>query len=393
MTYRDIPFELEDLSEGSDDYRINPEDFRDLFVIPSDWTLSTLRREMADIIDLDPEFQRRSVWTTKAKSKFIESLALNIPIPQILLAESREDRGRYLVLDGKQRLLTILEFFEGKFWDGKEFRLTGLDDIPELNKKNWIDVSRELPDLARSIEAAQIRTAIIRGWRSDDVLYEIFHRLNSGSVGLSPMELRMALIRGPFIRTIIQRTTHRSSIHELLRLAQPDKRMRDVELVIRHMAFQDGRVEYRGNLKQFLDDYCRLKNEDLDPVLDNNIVDELEGAIGTGMKVFGQNRFCRKYIPESKRYEAQFNRAIFDVLSGSLVSPEVTRAALNQPDLIVRLFEEVCGEDEFRRSIELTTKSVVATRTRFTIWYERLNAAIGVSLTIPKIADASNDRI
>ncbi|WP_306132766.1 DUF262 domain-containing protein [Roseivivax marinus] len=390
MTYRDLPFEVEDLSEGSDDYRINPEDFRDLFVIPSDWTLSTLRREMSDIIDLDPEFQRRSVWTVRAKSRFIESLALGIPIPQILLAESRDDRGRYLVLDGKQRLLTILEFFEGKFWDGKEFRLSGLDDLPDLNRKNWFEVSEQLPDLARSIEAAQIRTAIIRGWRSDDVLYEIFHRLNSGSVGLSPMELRMALIRGPFIRAIVQETSRRSSVHDLLRLSQPDKRMRDVELVIRHMAFSDGRVQYKGNLKKFLDEFCMLKNKEFDRGSDIADLSRLESAIGVGLHVFGHERFCRKYISEKGRYESQFNRAIFDVLSGSLVSEEVARKAQGDPNGFVAAYEDACAIPEFRRSVEVTTKSVTATTSRFKIWFEMLNDRFGVNLNIPNIAHAAN---
>jgi hypothetical protein len=92
-------FEEDESAEGGDDYKVAPSDFADIFVIPSDWTVSTLRQELVDIVDLEPHFQRRSVWTARAKSKFIESLVLGIPIPQILLAERQEERNQFLVLD------------------------------------------------------------------------------------------------------------------------------------------------------------------------------------------------------------------------------------------------------------------------------------------------------
>ena len=201
-------FEDDEATEGGDDYVITSADFEDIFVIPSDWTVSTLRQELVDIVDLEPHFQRRSVWTTRAKSKFIESLVLGIPIPQILLAERQEERNQFLVLDGKQRLSSIKEFFDGVTEDGTTFKLQGLDDLKELNGESWQSIREGRPQIARAIDAAAIRTAVIRGWRRDDVLYEIFHRLNSGSVRLSPMELRMSLIRGPFVLTCPPRRPH-----------------------------------------------------------------------------------------------------------------------------------------------------------------------------------------
>ncbi|MFM5890715.1 MAG: DUF262 domain-containing protein, partial [Dolichospermum sp.] len=64
-------------------------------------------------IQLTPRFQRRDAWDITLKSRFIESLILGFPVPQIVLAVNRQEKGKFIVLDGKQRLLTILQFYGG----------------------------------------------------------------------------------------------------------------------------------------------------------------------------------------------------------------------------------------------------------------------------------------
>jgi hypothetical protein len=111
----DEQFEYDELSEGSDDYRVSPQDFAELYVIPSDWTVSTLRDELDEIIDLNPEFQKRSVWSLKAKSKFIESLIMGIPIPQILLAEALGKKTFTWFWTGSRDCNPYWTFFVGSF--------------------------------------------------------------------------------------------------------------------------------------------------------------------------------------------------------------------------------------------------------------------------------------
>ncbi len=388
---RDDPFEYDEFTEGSDDYQVHPADFADIFVIPSDWTVSTLRQEMSDIIDLDPDFQRRSVWSFAAKAKFIESLILGIPIPQILLAESKEEKNHYLVLDGKQRLLTIHEFFEGRYSSGQPFKLRGLDDLDHLNGHDWESIRNNFPREARAIEGAQIRTAIIRGWRDDNVLYEIFHRLNSGSVRLSPMELRMALIRGPFIKYMIDRTAKSDVLQTMLRLREPDKRMKDVEIAIRHLAFQTENVPYEGNLKVFLDQFCKYMNDRFDHRALDCEINSFEEAISCGLTAFHPKEFGSKFDTEKQRFEGRFNRAIFDVLSGSLRNDHIQAATKADPERFVRAFKEVCQDPAFIRSVEVTTKSVDSTRNRFSIWYGKLNAEYGTQLSEPLIRHARDN--
>jgi uncharacterized protein with ParB-like and HNH nuclease domain len=73
-----------------------------------------------------PSFQREYVWSIKQASRFIESLLLGLPVPGIFLSRERSSQ-RLLVLDGQQRLFSLLYFYEGVFKSTlKEFALTGL---------------------------------------------------------------------------------------------------------------------------------------------------------------------------------------------------------------------------------------------------------------------------
>ncbi len=379
-------FEEDESAEGSSDYKINPSDFEDIFIVPSDWTVSTLRSELVDIVDLEPHFQRRSVWTARAKSKFIESLILGIPIPQILLAERKDERNQFLVLDGKQRLSAIKEFFDTSSENGI-FKLQGLDDLKDLNGESWLSLNDNHPKVVRAINAAAIRTAVIRGWQRDDVLYEIFHRLNSGSVRLSPMELRMSLIRGPFVREVIRQTAECKNLQRMLGLRNPDKRMKDVEVAIRHFAFQDFSIVYRGNLKNFLDDYCRKMNENFDVGQNIQAVDELEKTISIGLDVFPDKTFSKKFVPEKDGFEGAFNRAIFDVLGGALANEEVQKAAKIDPGKFFHVYKSVFENSSFVRAIESTTKSITATKYRYETWYSLIKREFGIDLRLPIIKD------
>ena len=78
----------------------------------TDWTTETIVSQLKrNNIQLRPRFQRRDAWKRDRKSRFIESLIVGLPIPQIVLAESKQDRGKFMVLDGKQRLLSILQYW------------------------------------------------------------------------------------------------------------------------------------------------------------------------------------------------------------------------------------------------------------------------------------------
>ena len=168
----------------------------------TDWTAETVLSQLSrGNIDLNPSFQRRSAWSDKKQSFFIESLILGLPIPQLILAEDPSRKGAYIVIDGKQRLLAIRRFASGDEANGfKPLKLRGLSERDDLNRKNYHDLLSDLThdqDVA-AFENSTIRTVVIRNWKQEAYLWEVFLRINTGSVQLSPQELRQALHPGLF---------------------------------------------------------------------------------------------------------------------------------------------------------------------------------------------------
>lgn len=228
--------------EGEDDLFQEIESFEQAVVWGTDWTSETIVGQIKkENIDLFPKFQRRDAWNPKAKSKFIESLMLGLPIPQIILAEKKGQRGKYIVLDGKQRLLTLRQFFSVKKDDTfKALSLSGLQILENLNGENFQTMSAN-PDYSQIINQLSnhtIRTIVIRNWPNEAFLYTVFLRLNTGSIKLSPQELRQALHPGPFIDFVDSYAIESKNLKIMLNRKTPDFRMRDNEMVVRFYTYK-----------------------------------------------------------------------------------------------------------------------------------------------------------
>jgi hypothetical protein len=385
---RDTEFDDDETNETSSDLKLDEAQFANLLVAPADWTIETLYAQIGKQIDLDPDFQRRNVWSSPAKSRFIESLFLGIPIPQILLSARPGKKNSFLVLDGKQRLIAIKEFIDGKLPSGRTFRLKDLRVLTELEGKSWNDIKPDA-DLSSKLLNETQRTTVLRGWQDEAVLYEIFFRLNSGSVKLSPMELRMSLYPGDFLKFIVRWTEDIGPVHHLLKKRSPDPRMGDVELAVRFLAFTDPDIQYSGDLKRFLDTCCKEYNQKYDdPAFRTSVegrLSSMNAGIELGISVFGIDKFCRKF--QNGRYETRFNRAIFDVLGNSLATAQLRDWCLQNPEKLRAAFEDLSTNDPaFIRAVEVTTKSLDATRTRFTKWYDAVKQLTGIQLEFPNIA-------
>ena len=119
---------------------LNKMDLSYMAISGTDWTADTIVNQIRKgNILLSPYFQRRDAWSPKMKSRFIESLFLGLPIPQIILAENKEKKGTYIVIDGKQRLLSLQQFVEGDD-DGKKLKLIGLEVKENLNKMTYEEI-------------------------------------------------------------------------------------------------------------------------------------------------------------------------------------------------------------------------------------------------------------
>ncbi len=353
----------------------------------SDWTTDTIITQIdkGNII-LDPKFQRRDAWTASRKSQFIESVILGLPVPQLVLAERKEKKGSYIVIDGKQRLLSLKQFTQSDDPQGGYFplKLTSLNTLKEIAGKSYQDLSNDpaFDEVVTAFDNHTIRTVIIKNWQEENLLYLIFLRLNTGSLPLAPQELRQALLPGPFTDFVDKAASESRTLKDLLKISKPDFRMRDVELLIRYVGLKFFIDSYDGNLKRFLDVTCERLNQKWS-TQEQRILQEMqefEEAYEFLKRIFGRGKVCTK--PDHRR----FNRALFDVLFYYFSDPAIRSLAVSNDQKIRRAFDDLFAQSpEFVQAVERTTKSVGALQTRLGIWGETLARAIGSQIDVPQV--------
>lgn len=321
-----------------------------------EYDLETLVKKIKNkIVKLDPEYQRRHRWNYETSSKLIESLILNIPIPIIYLSydidvDTDEEGARYSVIDGQQRLTAIVKFF------GNDFPLEGLDILEDLNDCYYKDLP---PFLLRRLEERTVKCLRIDSTIDPQVKYDIFERLNSGSVKLESHELRNAVLRGPF-NDKCKELAKDTNFRKLLQIPVTNgdenakvKKMEDVELVLRFFAlFNDNYKSYKKTkdkqFKDFLSDELEKKNQ-----YKKADIEKLSKRFTETMKIildnFGDLAFA-KYKYEKGKFvkQSNFNAAVYDALSVG-VSAEIKTQKIDAKK--VENFKDLFKNSKFHDNI------------------------------------------
>ena len=356
-------------------------DVSDVVVYARDWTIETIFNQInLENIDLNPKFQRRNAWTDDKRSKLIESIIMGYPVPEIVLAENPEKKRSFIVIDGKQRLLTIAGFIDNdkyKYWDRPV--LKGLKVLTDLNKSKYVDLDEKSK---REFDNSSLRCTVITNFKDVQILYDIFYRLNSGSESLSTQELRQALNKGEFADYLINITNELQPIHSVMNLTEPDKRFRDIEILLRLFAFTMYPKEYKGNLKKFLDDkmgeitkgWTNMHSQIQDQY------DKINLAIELLKEVFGDYRLIgRKY--DTDEFSNRFNKVLFEVEIFYFL--HLDKEVLAKKEAFIQAFKKLCIEDsDFRDSIERSTKNIEYYKTRFVKFQELINTSLELNLSV-----------
>lgn len=321
-----------------------------------EYDLETLVKKInRGTIKLDPEYQRRHRWTDETSSRLIESLILNIPVPLVYFSqdidvdsEVGEDEARYSVIDGQQRLTAIVNYI------GNKFVLTGLDVLKELEGAFYKDLP---PFLIRRLEERTIKCLRIDSTVDEQVKYDIFERLNSGSVKLEAQELRNAVSRGPF-NSLIKELACTDDFRSLVQIdinSPSDnskvKKMEDVELVLRYFALSnDNYYNLKKGFKQFLSDEMHKYNK-----LDDDSLNEMKQRFITTMKtirsLFGDCAFAKYKLEEGAFVRmSKFNAAVYDSLAIP-VDSYLARPNTHLPDGLVDKFMKLFSDSKFFDSL------------------------------------------
>lgn len=206
---------------------------------------------------IQPEYQRLFRWSPQQKSHLIESVLLQLPIPQIFTIEN--DDGVLELIDGLQRTSTVLQFIDHESINEPPLFLEGCSLIPALNGMSFQDLPL---GLRLSIKRSPIRTVVIKKQSKGFLRYEMFKRLNTGGSNLEPQEIRNCSARMvgeqgvKFYSLLVQLSTDPSFAACVEYLPQPDKDKKAAEeLVLRFFAAKNARQAFHGNIRDWLDNY------------------------------------------------------------------------------------------------------------------------------------------
>jgi hypothetical protein len=318
---------VEETEDNIDDVEISvPYNPESITVAPAKFSLREIIN-MVDgeegeepVLDLSPEFQRDYVWDNVRKSRLIESILLNIPLPMFYL--SRDKQGRLQVVDGLQRLTTIYKFFKNRF------KLTNLEYLTEecegkYFKNPRLPEDKSLrPKLVRALRQYQIDCNIIEPNTPENVKLDIFKRLNTGGKELNKQEVRHAFMKKgvrDFLKELVKTDEFRTATDNGVN----DKRMMAQELVLRYIGFYCLYINNFMNLKYdykmdvFLDNIAIELNQ-CKNIPYAEIKDEFKSAMNKAIIMFGKYAF-RKIDLQKKGQKSKktypINKSLFVAFS------------------------------------------------------------------------------
>lgn len=270
-----IPEEkLQTIAEDVIDEQLVDEDYEDeipdvqfdLAVTPSDPPLGVLVKQIDDGDLIVPFYQRKYVWKIEQASRLVESFLIGLPVPQVFFYVN--DEGVLEIIDGQQRIMSIKYFLDGFFGDvdaqgrKKVFRLKGLSDTQNYNGKTFEDLDKKDQ---RKLKNATLRAINIRQLspnNSNDCVFHIFQRLNTGGTQLKPQEIRNAVYRGKIVKELQDLNNHSSWLN-ILGFKSPHKNQRDVELILRLYGLYETWDTYEKPMISFLNK-TMFQNRDFD---------------------------------------------------------------------------------------------------------------------------------
>ncbi len=228
----------------------------------ADYPVDSLVQRMNDNEIIIPHFQREYVWKANEASRFIESLILRLPVPSIFLLRDNQT-NKLIIIDGQQRLKTLLYFFKGEFPDGKKFYLRNV--TPE-----YINLTYENLDLNDQLELKNsiIHSIIIMDEDNSDAPYHLFERLNTTGTPLTSQEIRSSLYFGPF-NDLLRELSEYENWNKIIG-NKKDNRYTDQAYILRLIALYYDLDYYTGNMKSFLNQFM-IKNRNLDDIYSSEI--------------------------------------------------------------------------------------------------------------------------
>lgn len=335
-----------------------------------------MRKKGGDLI-LDPIFQRRKVWDDKRSARLVESVILEVPLPVFYLAESQD--GSEEVIDGQQRLTALFRFLDN------EYELAGLKALPALNGSKFAKLDKPTQKLIRQYA---LRVVTFKKESDENLRFEIFERLNTGAVPLNDQELRNCIYRGTY-NDLLHKLSADPDYMWLMGFKGPEKRMRDIEYVLRFSAFYHATyLKYRPSMARFLNEDMVL-HQNISPKTAAQLESAFKNSVTLIRSLLSKNAFKRYYRGDEKspsgRWEPKkFNASLYDVLMWSFADADKNQVMSRLDSISEALIMLMTQNQDFIDSIELSTSSGKAVQKRFDIWRQTLTSILSTTSKQPR---------
>lgn len=340
-------YEQQDFAEGI--LSIPPEQ-RKLHTETYDFTVDTVVERLQVGTIFIPEFQRKYVWKEAQASRLIESLIIQCPIPVIYLNQEADER--LAVIDGNQRLTSISRYLNN------EFPLKGLTAYPELEGLRFHQLDLRFQ---RHIRNRTLRCIVILKDTHPQVKFDVFERLNTGAVKLTPQELRHGIYFGDLI-TLATQVAEETKFAQALDI-KDDKRMKAEELILRFWALSQKYDTYRKPLAGFINSYAEEKRH-LSDTQKSSLRISFITTLAQVRHIFGDLAF--KIYDENGFIDSKFNSALYDaeMIAAYQINADVNSQFKRGEDISLGLVTMMRANENFRKAISISTSDEGQLRVR-----------------------------
>ncbi|MBV8772215.1 MAG: DUF262 domain-containing protein [Deltaproteobacteria bacterium] len=314
------------------------------------------RMEHGEIV-LQPEFQRAEVWQDAARSRLIESILIRIPLPAFYMDATEDDR--WIVIDGQQRLSSIRRFVIEN-----SLRLSNLEFLTELEGLT-LD---ELPQsLKRRIRETNVTVYLVEQGTPPEVKFNIFRRINTGGLPLSPQEIRHALNQGKATKLLKELAESDAFLDATAHSVSP-LRMADRECVLRFLAFvlndpeNYSALEFDGFLSQVMGHLNAMPEMDI-----AKLRMHFEVSMRRAHQLLGPYAFRKRTSMNPHDRRQPINKALFEAWSvnlGAISEPEMSRLRNRQKELASK-FVTLMNDASFMNAVSQGTGDIKKVQMRF----------------------------
>ncbi len=222
------------------------------------------------------EYQRKYIWSSKDKNRFIESILLGLPIPLMFFSDTND--GRCEIIDGAQRTQAMEEFMTG------DLVLSELNKLTLLNGFSYQDIPLYF---RKKFDKTNMRVIVLSDETTLEIRQEIFNRINTAGQRAKSSEVRRGTYRGEFMDFLTD-CSNNPKFRSVCPISETsEKRYEQLELVLRFFSFLENYQGFSHSVDSFINKYIENNKDTFDKEKKAKMTDEFERMLD----------FVKKYFP------------------------------------------------------------------------------------------------